>query len=194
MDLRSEIFALEKQLKEKKEQLFLSRLTKIVVFSGDDPGDIDEKKQYAAINDAIEKCINNVKIIVDAEEKTWSIHYSHTTDSFDESSYLDEQIEDVQPPIKKTTKVSMGRMLIGKTYKYFMKGFACFSVYRNGTDELRIINKEYEYDLDLDDQRALIEKYSEDMNIPEWFAIRIFLFMAKNKWDDEGMINHFSIV
>ncbi len=90
---------------------------------------------------------------------------------------------------KKVTQISFGKLK-----KYFLKGGIKFNIYRNSNGELRIINSDYEFELDLEEQKSLISKYSSNKNVPEWLALKVFLYISYNKWDDRSIINHLSVI
>jgi len=194
-ELREEILELEKDLTEKKKQLFLKRLEKIAGCSFVDSG------------------ILSLNIVTDQDENTWQISYVHYTKSYNPVDYLystntdsdndviENQEADVSKPEGSTPdknefsrKHKKTRIVFGKAAKYFIKGGVQLNIYRNTTGEIRITNPDYEFDLDLDEQRSLSRTYSENYNLPEWFAISVLLFMSDNKWDDDAIINHLSFV
>jgi hypothetical protein len=90
---------------------------------------------------------------------------------------------------KKITQISFGKLK-----KYFLKGGIKFNIYRNSNGELRIINSDYEFELDLEEQKSLILKYTSNKNVPEWLALKVFLYISYNKWDDRSIINHLSVI
>lgn len=187
-ELRNEIIKLEKELHIKKNKLFLLRLEKIAGISLENTG------------------ISDIKIVLDENENTWNISYNHFTNAYSIDNYrcdnFDSDLEDDSDDnnledysnIENNTVEKKSKISFGKLNKYFINGNIKLLVYRNSTGELRIINQEYEFDLDLDQQRKLMEKYSENTNIPEWFAIKVLLFFSHNKWDDKDIITHLSIV
>jgi hypothetical protein len=193
--LRDEIMLLEKDLADKKKQLFLKRLEKIAGCSFVDSG------------------ILNLNITINQEENTWQISYVHYTKEYNINDYAyrvgtDSENEDnnvssnggnennianenniVNNHIKKKSKI-----VFGKSAKYYIKGGIPLNVYRNTTGEIRITNLDYEFDLDLDEQRSLTRTYSENYNLPEWLAIAVLIYMSDNKWDDDALINHLSFI
>ncbi len=172
--LRNEILKLEKVLAEKRSMLFLSRLETIA---------------NCPFNKAN---ITDVSITLNTQDHTWQITYQHKTQNFNLNHYInDEDSEDESETggIPKETRITFG-----KSSKYFIRGGIKFNVYRNTAGELRIINPDYEFDLDLDEQRALVRNYSENHDLPEWFAIATLLYLSDNKWDDQSFVNHLSIV
>jgi hypothetical protein len=188
-NLEKEIKELEVILNEKKRQLFINRLQTIC------------GRKFANSN------ISSIKINVNSgpDPLEWCISYEHKTNNYKESAYSvassnTTDDEEAAPHVYKedgednTGIAKSSTITFGKSAKYYIKGGRKFAIYRNAANELRIINKDYEYDLDLDEQHALINKYTENTDIPEWMAIKIFLYLSDNKWSDEDFIIHLSIV
>ncbi len=181
-ELRSEILLLERSLTEKKKRLFMGRLENIAKHQFDKSG------------------VSDVCISLDPEKSTWQISYLHTTDKYDVYDYAYDGSDtepDIDPNIDpniETKQEKETRILFGKASKYFIKGGIKLNVYRNTAGELRVINPNYEFELDLDEQRNLVREYSENIHLPEWFAITTMLYLSDNKWDDQSWINHLSIV
>ena len=69
-----------------------------------------------------------------------------------------------------------------------------FSIYTKGKKGLRIIHTRYSTELSMDEQKELITQYSRNLDIPEWFALRIYLYMINNGWANNEMCIHLSIV
>jgi len=172
--LRDEILELEKILSEKKKQLFLSRIETIA--------DAELKSNG----------ISNVEINLDTENELWQISYVHKTDQYCPLDYANNEDKEVVQPDPPETKETL--ITFGKNKKYFIRGGIQLNVYRNSAGELRILNPDYEFDLDLDEQRALVSDYADNHNLPEWLAIKVFLYLSDNKWDDAAIISHLSSV
>ena len=86
-------------------------------------------------------------------------------------------------------------IIFGKSKKYFIKGgYVPYNIYKNSAGELRIINSEYDLELDMDEQYELINSYASNINIPECLALSVFLYLADNKWDDLNLITYLSVV
>lgn len=156
----------EKLLAEARHQLFMSRISTMV-------GEISTVKN----------------VTFSSNGANWTITYSCIV-TYDENNYNhnDDSEADTMPSIK-TFELSFGK---GK--KYFINGNQQrFKIYRNSTNKLRILNADYTADLDIDEQEILIDSYSFNYNIPEWFAIRILLFMEKNEWSDENLITYLDL-
>ncbi len=179
-ELRDEILILEKELTEKKKQLFLKRLETIAGCS------------FA------ESCILNLNISTDQRKGTWQISYVHYTKAYNINEYMynttdsETEVAETEPDNYQQHKKT--KIVFGKMAKYYIKGGIPLNVYRNTTGEIRISNPDYEFDLDLDEQRNLVRNYADNYNLPEWFAIAVLLFMSDNKWDDDAIINHLSFV
>jgi hypothetical protein len=193
-EIKREIHYLENLLDQKKNALFMRRLMNMFDYES---MDFDTKIKYPP------PTISNIKIFVDTNDNTWNITYTHTTNSYNINDYLyeksdsdssdteslaDEPIPDIKPA-SKITEISFG-----KHKKYFIKGGIKYTIYRNSSKELRIINSDYDIDLDVDKQFSLVTKYSQNSSIPEWFALSVFLYIAEHKWDDVAVAKHFSII
>lgn len=176
-ELRSEILELEKSLDSKKKKLFNMRLAKIYGKTNEETIDI-----------------SNINIVVDPSDNTWQISYLHHTDTYDPSAYAYDESADDSNNEDPTIAARNTSIVFGKAKKYFIKGGIKLNVYRNSTGELRIINPDYEFDLDLEEQKKLMLHYSENNNLPEWLAIKVLLYISDNKWDDQSIINHFSVI
>jgi hypothetical protein len=164
-ELTKEIKELEIRLEEAKKTLINLRLREI----------------HCLIN------VSNINISCD--ESSWEISYIHNTNNFSYEYYdIDNDI-----PNKITSKSS--NIKFGKNEKkYFIKGVKKFNIYRNSNKELRIIANDYEFELDLEENQLLIENYIKNFDIPESFALTIFLHMMYNNWDDESITNYISCI
>lgn len=171
-ELKAEIYNLEKILAEKKGKLFNDRLRSLYPVQ---------------LNSAITH--NGISCTANTQE--WKITYTHSTDQYSSDLYIteDESSSD-EPPVALQSTISFGKS--GK--KYFLKGGVEFNIYRNSTGELRVINPEYDFEIDMDEHRALIHKYSINVDIPEACALSVFQYIADNKWDDAAVINYLSVV
>ena len=177
--LRSEILQLESELNTKKKLLYLQRLYKIMRYAGELPN------------------ITNINITTSADDDTWSISYTHKTSNYSLLNYLYEKndIVDADDKNTKTSKIMFGASISGNGIKkYFIKGGASLDLYKTSMNELRIINLEYQFDIDYDEQRELIATYAENDNIPEYAAIKFMIYMSDNEWDDIDIINHFTMI
>jgi hypothetical protein len=174
-NLKEEILALTKVLDSKKQQLFLDRLIHM---------NLNKLRSNA----------KNFTITTNPELQEWVITYTHDTQDYDLSQYLpdSETAHDTSDtdPVQKTSNISFGKS--GK--RYFLKGGIKFNIYRNSAGELRVMNPEYDFDIDMEEHKQLIHRYSENANIPEACALAVFQYIIDNKWDDSAVINYLSIV
>jgi len=200
--LQQEILHLQQQLKEKKEKYFLERLISLI------DSDVN-------LNN-----ISNIKLNI--LDNQWSVTYIHKTSEFKECDYdyeqttipaieqtTDSTIEQTTipaieqttipaieqttiPAIEKTTIITFGEAenpyIIGTNTRNR------FKLYYNSSDILRIINNDYSIELDISEQSDLIDNYSNNPNIPEWFALKIFKFLANNDWKKSHIILYLSII
>lgn len=195
--IKADILQLEDILHRKKNVLFIERLRKII--------GVDKSKFDTSSPDWLEKLpissftnisfdgssISNIDITVDTLEKTWCISYEHHTSRYDPSKYAynDESADESDESVEKKTKIEFG-----KSRKHFIKGGRKLTVYRNTSGVLRITNPEYEAEIDLEEQKELMGRYATNIHLPEWLAIKTLLYFSDNKWDDDSIIKHFSIV
>ena len=134
--------------------------------------------------------INGLKFYYD--DDIFYITYNHHTEQYDENNYIynyDSEIE-TEPHTRHTT------VTFGKKNKYFIKTGNTtnrFKIYRNSNKELRIINTDYCIELDPDDQIELLQRYASNRDIPEWLAIKFFLYMADIDLQDTDIIKLFKI-
>jgi hypothetical protein len=169
-ELRNEIINLEVCLNAKKKELFIQRAIKIL-------GNLNN--------------VFNLQINVNPIDLTWCISYNHETHNYDTSDYAyNEDSADENNNVRfNSCKISFG-----KTKKYFIKGGIALNIYRISSGELRITNPDYDFDIDIEDQYNLMKTYSKNYNLPEWLAIKMILYISDNKWDDQSIINHFSVI
>jgi hypothetical protein len=164
-ELTKEIKELEIRLEEAKKTLINLRLREI----------------HCLIN------VSNINIYCD--DSSWEISYIHDTNNFS-YQYYDIDSDIPNKIINKTSNIKFGK----NEKKYFIKGIKKFNIYRNSNKELRIIANDYEFELDLEENQLLIENYIKNFDIPESFALTIFLHMMYNSWDDESIINYISCI
>lgn len=177
--LRTEILELEKIIAEKKKQLFLSRLNTI------SDGKLNQN-------------ISQIDIQMESANN-WQISYVHKTSQYNATDYFvqDDDVENTNEDDSDSSNTSVVRetkISFGKLKKYFVKGGIKLNVYRNTAGELRVANPKYEFELDLDEQRQLVERYADNIHMPEWLAIKVFLYLSDNKWGDEDFTAHLTIV
>jgi hypothetical protein len=165
---------LEAKLIETKYKLLMMRLSKLV--------DID-------INDFTNNNIYKLKFYFNRSKNKWSISYDHKTDNYNDIYYINDYDEDVE--VKHDSMESSVTM--GRNDSFFIssKSNIKFIIYKNSKNKIKIINDEYTYELDDYENEELILRYSNNKNIPEWFAIRIFLKISDMKWTDNEIIDYF---
>jgi hypothetical protein len=158
---------LQKKLATAKYDLFMSRILTIV------GGEIAN--------------IKNIKFT--STGNYWVISYKCQV-TYDENNYNNSEDSEVETsPVVKCFEMTFGR-----EKRYFINGNQQrFKIYRNSSGKLRILNSDYTADLDIEEQETLLNIYSFNYNIPEWFAIKIFLFMDKNDWSDENLITYLDL-
>ena len=184
--LKAEILQLERELNAKKKTLFVSRFKSII-------GKLESISNITSIN-----------IHTDVDSDTWTISYIHKTSDFKAIDYLYEKVDinetdsdesDDNIKTNKTTKIIFGvNITSSDVKKYFIKGIAPLDVYKTSTNEFRIINLEYQFDIDYDEQKELITTYADNINLPEYAAIKFMLYISDNEWDDTAIINHFTMI
>jgi len=168
-ELTKEIKELEIKLKEAKKMLINLRLKEI----------------HCMIN------VSNIEI--ECSDVNWEISYIHNTNNFsykyyDNEYYVDSDFDNADTGFTKNTTIRFGK----NDKKYFIKGVKKFNIYRNSKKELRIIVNDYEFEMDFEENQILLENYIKNFDIPESFALTIFLHIINNKWDDESIINYIS--
>ena len=133
------------------------------------------------------------KITVKIDDQIeWNICYIHTTDSYDENNYINSSDSEVETqPVERTFTINFG-----KSKKYYIKGNGNnrFKIYKNSKNDLRIINTDYDVELDLDEQYELMDNYSNNPHIPEWLAIKVFVYMNENGWSDKNLTTYLSLI
>jgi hypothetical protein len=176
--ITSNILDLEKKITDQKKNLSMLRLCKLL-----------------GISEQSIESLGIKKIKFDIGVDTWNITYIHHTNKYDENDYdFDSDSEGETEVCPKTTQIRFG-----KTLKYYIKrpsGIRStrFKLYRNSKKELRVINTDYDIELDMDEQMELIHKYSENKNIPEWMALKVIIYICENEWQDNHIINYFKII
>lgn len=164
-------------LKDKSSMLYIKRLFKI-----------------ANITDT--STISDIKLKFTDHEK-WSISYKHKTSNYNISDYVcneDSEIETNTP--KQLTRISNMRFGL-RNNNYYIVGnseSSKFSIFRLSSNVMRAYNIDYEIELDQDEQYDLLTRYSENINIPEWLALRVFIYMIDNKIDDIDLYNYLNTV
>lgn len=168
------INSLEANLIESKYKLLTMRLSRLVDIS---------------IDDFIKNNIYNIKYYFNRSKNKWSITYDHKTENYNEVYYSNDYDEDLE--IKHHNKVS--NVVMGRNDNFFIdsKSNIKFIIYKNAKNKIKIINDEYTYELDDYENEELILRYSNNKNISEWFAIRIFLKISDMKLTDSEIIDYF---
>ena len=165
--ITDQIKDLQKKLISAKYNLFMSRI--LTISNGD---------------------IKNIKdITFKVKDSCWTLSYKCLV-TYDENNYNNSEDSEVETnPVSRYFEISFG-----KEKRYFISGNRLrFKIYRNSSGKLRILNADYTADLDMEEQETLMNTYSFNYNIPEWFAIKIFLFMDKNDWSDENLITYLDL-
>lgn len=144
------------------------------------------------------KTIQNIKIYMqnDKSDQKWYISYLHHTDNYNVNDYILHEDSEVENEDKaKDTNITFGYETQNGKPKYYIKGNSQtrFKVYRTNKKSLSIVNTDYDVDLDIDEQTELIEKYSNNNNIPEWLALKILLYFRENEWENSNIVAYFSI-
>jgi len=188
-EFRIYILKLEKELKDSKEKLFLNRLSKLY-------------------DKSLQNCISEIKIDIDQKNNDWNICYKHNTKNYSLDNYLydldttNNASSDIKNHLYEINKETVEKetveketvVIFGKNKKYFIKGGIKYNIYKNSTSELRIINSEYDLELDMEEQYSLINRYANNVNIPECLALSVFLYLSDNKWDDLNIITYLSVI
>lgn len=177
--LKEEILDLTSKLDEKKKILFSRRL----------------------INMNLSKiigCVKDISFTINRDTQEWSISYKHETQKYNPNNYVPDTDDGSDSDVKSSDDITskITRIKFGKAEgnKYYIKGGIKLNVYRNSSGELRIMNPDYDFIIDMEDHKMLIHKYSENIDIPESCALAVFQYMIDNKWDDISIINYLSIV
>lgn len=182
--LRKEISDLESTLEVKKNQLLILKLEALIGYSTN-----------------LNK-VTNIKIKSDKNSGTWEISYTHETEEYTSSYYDIIPVEDINDSENKfatfdsfeesKTKLT-SNIIFGKGEKYYMIGGPCkqIEIYRV-SDRLKLKLKEHIFMYTSDEHIEIIDCYSTNNNIPEWFALSIFLFLNKSKWTEKEWLAYIS--
>ncbi len=175
-NLLNEIKELETSLQQKKTQLFYNRFIQLLELTD------DEIKSMGVSN-----------IVINTDAKYWSISYTHTTNQYSENNYLHEIDSEMEIiPYPKITHIKYGF----SANSYFIQGLDRnrFTIYTKGSNLVRIINKDYNIELDISDQLILMDDYSKNKDIPEWLIVLTVLQMNKHEWNGDDMCIYLSVI
>lgn len=181
---RQELLDLIAVVEKKKYELFLGRFCKMIDIK---PEDLNKHN------------ISNVLFDFpsDLTSNKWQISYDITL-IYSNDNYKDTSIEhngstDASVIPHANTKEIKFTISFGISDKYFINGNTdVFKIYRNSKNKLHTINENYRNDLNIDEQLELINAYIERKNIPEYIALKFFMFIKDNEWDDKGIQIYFS--
>jgi hypothetical protein len=116
----------------------------------------------------------------------FSFEYTHETKNFTTNNYCYEEDEEDKTldPIYKKTNIKFGFDKL--TSKYFILN----SFIQIMQDDKKLVpyNKLYDYTLGLDEQEELINKYEKNINIPEWFMLRLLKIISYTNILDDLII------
>lgn len=176
-EIKAKIYELELKLTIEKNRLFMLRLFKLL--------NIDR-------NDLLNLNVKN--LLISVVDDKWNISYDHSTNNYDENNYNHSYDSDADlEPREKSTHVSFGY-----NNKLFLRGkgirMSRFKLYRNSRGKLRIINNDYRFELDTEEQFKLISSYRKNKHVPEWLALNVFLYMCEHQWETENIIMYLSKV
>ena len=145
-----------------------------------------QKYRFETIKDLLLKdnefwqTITGIKfaITTNSEKKTKNFQcvYLHHTDNYNLNNYnWDDDNDDDESDEVKDTKIEFGYV----NDNFYVAGSKFIKVYaKRETPDIPIaFNAKYEARLDDYEQSDLLELYSENKNIPEWFAIAFFRFL-----------------
>lgn len=171
-ELIDKIKRLTQEISDTKKELFLRRLQRVVQTTLDNVSDIT----FEQIDD------------------DWFFSYHHTTTKYNKDAYNyndDSDSDHEESDIKeRNTYVEFGY----EDENYYLKGTAInrFRIYRNNSKNvLRIINRDYDDEFDIDEHIVKITEYSKNKDIPEWLALALIIFMINNEWGDNDLIDCF---
>jgi len=122
--------------------------------------------------------------------KTFRCVYRHQTDNFNIDDYDyrdDDEFERKNEPISKSTILEFGYY----NESYYVTGVTDIKVYtkKDLPDIPFTLNNKYEARLDDYEQSELLNKYTENKNIPEWFLISFFKALKLEKIKISELLN-----
>jgi hypothetical protein len=164
LEIEEKIEALREQVKNAVNDLILHRITRLTN----------------------ESPVNIANFDVTVLQDDWWIEYEHHTENFDSGNYLPEEFFESRKEIgPRTTLVKLGfedGCFILEGYKEDM-----IDIYRRG-EKLTGINSLYLCQLSRTQQEELIESYSNNVDVPEWFALKFILSASKKNLSDQNII------
>ena len=204
-ELRHEILKLEKHIVELKLKLFNDRLLAII------DSDLSSISNICIKANKSEWCIDYQHTTDIYSENNYAMRNNTDDDDNDDDDINinmnpnmndnkdnedNDSVSD-EVPYHRTTKVTFGF----NTEEYVNLNYietdtphdSIFQIYKH-KKTLRIINNQYSTELMPDEQIALITKYSNNVNIPEWLALKVYLHMIEHEWTNSNMIVYLSIV
>jgi hypothetical protein len=208
-EFRIYILKLEKELKDSKEKLFLNRLSKLYDKSlqnciSEIKIDIDQKNndwnicyKHNTKNYSLDNYLYDLDTTNNASSDIKNHLYEINKETVEKETVEKETVEKEtveKETVEKETVEKETVVIFGKNKKYFIKGGIKYNIYKNSTSELRIINSEYDLELDMEEQYSLINRYANNVNIPECLALSVFLYLSDNKWDDLNIITYLSVI
>lgn len=134
-------------------------------------------KQFITKDPEFWQTITGIKVAVtynpEKKVKNFQCVYLHHTENFNNNDYvLEEDYDDDLYDEMKDTKLEFG-YIDDTFYIVNSKNIKVYS--KRESPELPVaFNFKYEAKLDEFEQSDLLERYSENKNIPEWFAISFF--------------------
>lgn len=173
-DLIDKIQTLTNELNDTKKELFLRRLQRVVQTPLDNVTDIT----FEQVDD------------------DWFFAYHHTTRKYNKDAYnyntdsdSDNESDSVENK-ERTTYVELSY----EDGNYYLVGTSKnrFRIYRNNSKNvLRIINRDYDDEFDVDEHISKITEYSKNKDIPEWLALALIVFMIDHEWKDSDLTECF---
>ena len=179
--IKEDIKQLESVLCDKKKELFSKRL-KYLCRDTNIINNVSNISSNSNINEDLHLTDYSV---------SWHITYNHMTSKYTHKDYLYEIVEFDPRYTDKTSLITIGKLR--NSTKYFINGGVKFIIYRDHYENIRIINPEYEFDLDMDQQDELIDTYIKNINIPESFGLKLLKYFGDFKWSDKKIAKYISI-
>lgn len=188
--LAREIIFLENLLIDKKQQYFNNRLKQITgPFHNIDP------KSIVIGTNFYEQIIQSDKITFQPDD--WTISYTHTTTNYSQELYKFDNIGQIGKSTPYTPHTT--HIIFGKKVNLFIKDNQNiknqkYTLYVNSENKLRIINNDEKDNYAASKHMSYLVKQSNNHDIPEWFALKIFMHLYNNNWDDASFKIYLSII